>query len=66
MNMLSRKFEYQADEYAQQTYGAQPLISALKKLSSNSFSNLTPHPYYVFMYYSHPSLLQRINNLEKS
>jgi STE24 endopeptidase len=66
MNMLSRKFEYQADEYAQQTYGAQPLISALKKLSSNSFSNLTPHPFYVFMYYSHPSLLQRINNLEKS
>ncbi|WP_394906229.1 M48 family metallopeptidase [uncultured Mesonia sp.] len=66
MNMLSRKFEYQADDYAQQTFGAQPLISALKKLSSNSFSNLTPHPYYVFMYYSHPSLLQRINNLEKS
>ncbi|WP_242087393.1 M48 family metallopeptidase [Aestuariivivens sediminis] len=63
MNMLSRAFEYEADNYAKTTYKAEPLISALKKLSKNSLSNLTPHPAYVFMHYSHPTLLQRIKNL---
>lgn len=65
MNYFSRKFEYQADDYAKTTYKAEPLISGLKKLSKNSLSNLTPHPAYVFMHYSHPTLLERIQNLEK-
>lgn len=65
MNYLSRKFEYQADDYAKNTYKASPLISALKKLSRNSLSNLTPHPAYVFAHYSHPTLLQRFRNLMK-
>jgi STE24 endopeptidase len=63
MNYISRKFEYQADNYAKTTYSEQPLISALKKLSKNSLSNLTPHPAYVFAHYSHPTLLQRFQNL---
>lgn len=63
MNFLSRKFEYQADNYAKTTYAAAPLISALKKLSKNSLSNLTPHPAYVFAHYSHPTLVQRFRNL---
>ncbi|TDN82792.1 STE24 endopeptidase [Salegentibacter sp. 24] len=66
MNYLSRKFEYQADNYAKKTYGAGPLISSLKKLSNNSLSNLTPHKAYVFMHYSHPTLLQRFRNLKRS
>lgn len=65
MNFLSRKFEYQADNYAKTTYAGAPLISALKKLSRNSLSNLTPHPAYVFAHYSHPTLLQRFRNLKK-
>ncbi|MBT8263074.1 MAG: M48 family metallopeptidase [Bacteroidia bacterium] len=65
MNYLSRKFEYQADNYAKTTYAGPPLISALKKLSKNSLSNLTPHPAYVFAHYSHPTLLQRFRNLNK-
>ncbi|WP_242203773.1 M48 family metallopeptidase [Aestuariivivens insulae] len=65
MNVFSRKFEYQADNYAKNTYKAEPLITSLKKLSKNSLSNLTPHPAYVFMHYSHPTLLQRIKNLRK-
>lgn len=63
MNFLSRKFEYQADNYAKSTYAAQPLITSLKKLSKHNLSNLTPHPAYVFMHYSHPPLIRRIKNL---
>jgi STE24 endopeptidase len=64
MNFMSRKFEYQADDYAKNTFKAKPLITSLKKLSKNSLSNLTPHPAYVFMHYSHPTLLERVKNLE--
>ena len=65
MNILSRKFEYEADDYAKKHFNANALISSLKKLSKNSLSNLTPHPLYVKFHYSHPTLLQRILNLKK-
>jgi STE24 endopeptidase len=65
MNYVSRVFEYQADDYAKNTYKAEPLITSLKKLSKNSLSNLTPHRAYVFMHYSHPTLLERVKNLRK-
>lgn len=65
MNVISRKNEYEADAYAVTTYDKKPLIDGLKKLTSDSLGNLTPHPWYVFMNYSHPSLLQRIEAMEK-
>lgn len=65
MNHFSRKFEYQADDYAKNTYAPEPLVSSLKKLSKNSLSNLTPHPAYVWVHYSHPTLLERVRNLRK-
>ena len=66
MNKLSRKNEYEADNYAATTVKQpQVMIDALKKLSSHNLSNLTPHPFYVFMHYSHPPLLQRINAIKK-
>ena len=64
MNHFSRKFEYQADNFAKDTYAALPLVTSLKKLTKNSLSNLTPHPAYVFMHYSHPPLIDRIRNLK--
>jgi STE24 endopeptidase len=64
MNFVSRKFEYEADDFAKETFSASPLVSSLKKLSKNSLSNLTPHPAYVFMHYSHPPLKDRIRNLK--
>ncbi|MFT4833115.1 MAG: STE24 endopeptidase [Psychroserpens sp.] len=64
MNYLSRRFEYEADDYAKDTFAAMPLVTSLKKLSKNSLSNLTPHPAYVFMHYSHPPLISRIRNLK--
>ncbi len=65
MNVVSRAFEYQADDFAKSTYDNEALINSLKKLSKNNFSNLTPHPAMVFIHYSHPTLLQRIKNLRE-
>jgi STE24 endopeptidase len=57
----SRKNEYEADRFAVETTGnASSLISSLKKLSMGNLSNLTPHPFYVFLNYSHPPVLKRI------
>lgn len=64
MNYLSRKFEYQADNFAKNTYRGEPLVTGLKKLSKNNLSNLTPHPAYVFVHYSHPPLYKRFKNLQ--
>ncbi len=59
-NFISRKNEYQADLYAASFGYGTELISALKKMSKKHLSNLTPHPWFVFVYYSHPTLYQRI------
>lgn len=65
MNFVSRKNEYQADHFAGSFNLGDALIEALKKLSINNLSNLTPHPLFVFINYSHPTLLQRIAALRK-
>ncbi len=61
MNLFSRKNEYEADAFAVTTFRKEPLISALKKLTSDNLANLTPHPWYEFVNYSHPGLKQRID-----
>jgi STE24 endopeptidase len=62
-NFLSRKFEYQADHFAYELGLGRDLGEALIVLSEKNLSNLTPHPSYVFVHYSHPTLLQRLNKL---
>jgi STE24 endopeptidase len=65
MNAMSRKNEYEADRYAATTYNGKTLVEGLKKLSADNLSNLTPHPAYVFVHYSHPPLLERLKALNK-
>ncbi len=65
MNKLSRKFEYQADEFAGKNYSAEALQTALKKLSADNLSNLHPHPAYVSVYYSHPPVMRRLHFLDQ-
>jgi len=66
MSVISRRHEYEADRFAAETAGApHSLIEALKKLSSDNLSNLTPHQFYVFLNYSHPTLLQRLRAIER-
>jgi STE24 endopeptidase len=66
MNILSRKNEYEADKFAKQTYNGKDLELALKKLSVDSLSNIYPHPFYVFVHYSHPPLIKRLEALNSS
>lgn len=64
-NIFSRKNEFEADNYAKINYSWEKLVSALKKLSNNNLSNLTPHWFYEFVHYSHPTVLKRIRELRK-
>ena len=64
MHSVSRKNEYEADRFAAETTGrSEPLIAALKKLTVDNLSNLTPHTLNVFINYSHPPVLDRIGAL---
>jgi len=66
MMIFSRKNEYEADAYAAEMTGhPDDLIGGLKRLSKDSLANLTPHPFFVFMNYSHPPTLKRIAALAK-
>jgi len=66
MQIFSRKNEYEADRFAAETTDdPHSMIAALKKLSRDNLSNLTPHPVYVFLNYSHPPVLQRIRALRE-
>ncbi len=65
-NVLSRKYEYEADAFARKYHFGKQLIGGLIKLSVNNLSNLTPHKAYVFFHYSHPTLLQRKKAIEEA
>jgi STE24 endopeptidase len=65
MNHISRKNEYAADRFAKEMGCGEDLSSGLKKLSVKNLSNLNPHPTFVFFYYSHPPLLDRVKELER-
>lgn len=65
MNVWSRNNEYEADAFAARYYEGDYLVSGLKKISVKSLSNLTPHPLYEYIYYSHPSLLKRIDAIKR-
>ena len=66
MAQLSRKHEFEADAYAAEVTGnPQAMSDALLKLSRDNLSNLTPHPFYVFLNYTHPPVVERIGALGK-
>ena len=65
MNVWSRNNEYEADAFAARYYEGDYLVSGLKKISVKSLSNLTPLPLYEYIYYSHPSLLKRIDAIKR-
>jgi STE24 endopeptidase len=65
LQALSRKHEFEADRFAAETTSQpQAMVEALKKLHAKNLSNLSPHPFYVFLNYSHPTLEQRIKAIQ--
>ncbi len=66
MQMVSRQHEYDADRYAVETAGNPAAMGdALKKLALHNLANLTPHPFYVWLHYSHPPIWQRLQAIER-
>jgi len=64
-SILSRKHEYEADRFAAKVMERrEPMIQGLVRLTRDNLSNLTPHPWYSFFYYSHPTVMERIRALE--
>ena len=64
--IISRRNELEADRFAvETTESGENLIKALKKLSVDNYSNLTPHPFHVFINYSHPPVLERIKKIRE-
>jgi STE24 endopeptidase len=64
--MRSRSQEFEADRYSVEKTGkAESLISGLKKLTKENLSNLTPHPFHVFLEYTHPPMLQRVRAIQE-
>ena len=60
---LSRKNEYEADTFASNQVEKEYLISSLTKLYKSNLSFLIPNKFYALFYFSHPTVLERINNL---
>jgi STE24 endopeptidase len=67
VNFWSRQHEFEADRFAAEALGdPNPLIQALKRLSKDSLSNLTPHPLLVGLHFTHPPVLARVLALRNS
>ena len=65
-NVVSRQREKDADAYAVLATGRpQDLIGGLKKLAKNNLANLEPHPFYAFLNYSHPPLIERFRAIRQ-
>lgn len=63
-NWLSRKHEFEADAFAAEVTGDPgAMANALRKLSRDNLGNLNPHPFYVFLNYTHPPVARRIEAL---
>jgi STE24 endopeptidase len=63
--LISRRYEREADQMAHELVGtSEHMINALKRLAKDNLSNLHPHSLYVWFYYSHPPLIERIEYLQ--
>ncbi len=63
-NFLSRRAEFQADDFAKTMVGGEPMIAALTKLSRDNLATLTPDRLYMLFNYSHPPVPERIAHLK--
>lgn len=64
-NWISRRNEYQADDFARRAVGADPMVGALTRLARDNASTLTPDPIYALVHHSHPSVPLRVRHLRE-
>ncbi len=64
-NSISRRNEFEADTFAKETNDGEALKTGLVKITTDSLSNLNPHPWYVKVHYTHPPLKERLSNLQE-
>ena len=62
-NWISRRHEYQADDFARRSVGVEPMVGALTRLARDNASTLTPDPLYALVHHSHPSVPLRVRQL---
>jgi STE24 endopeptidase len=65
-NWISRRNEYEADDYARRMVGVEPMVSALTRLARDNASTLTPDPWYALVRYSHPPVPLRVHQLRQA
>lgn len=65
-NWISRRNEYEADDYARRMVGVEPMVSALTRLARDNASTLTPDPWYALVHYSHPPVPLRVRHLREA
>ena len=65
-SILSRSNEYEADNFASKQVDKEHLVTSLIKLYKSNLSFLIPNKLYAMFYFSHPTILERINNLRRS
>lgn len=65
LHQQMRRDEFEADRFAAETAGTEPMTSALKKIAADNLTNLTPHPFYVLLNHSHPPLLRRLEAIQE-
>lgn len=63
LSLRSRRAEFEADDFARQMVGKEPMISALTRLTRDNLATLTPDPLYATFYFSHPPVPARVAHL---
>ncbi len=64
-NILSRKYEYEADRYAiETTRNPESFINTLNKLTNQNLGDREPHPFIEWFFYSHPSIKNRVKAIQ--
>jgi len=64
-NRLSLAHEYEADAFAVETVGPDPMADALRRLAGENLSNPFPHPLYATFHYTHPPIPERLRHIER-
>ncbi len=64
-NAVSLSYERDADAYAVDVVGGEPMAGALSQLAADNLSTPFPHPWYETFHYDHPPIPERIRRVRE-